>query len=248
MSASQSPSRAEIGYSQAMDAIEAGFAAWAAKPHNAKWVRRIDGTPIPNDLKVNIAEAVARLSRQSESHDNGSTVAQGERERIARILDPGKFAALDKVGITFGSWTYGSPVERGVRNVLEKADAILALLSQGREQSTAGEKDAEIARLRDCYRQAVRRAELDLIPRLASVERERDGWKANCQAQLEETHRNITALTASRADAQALTEKLERAREALEPLARLGPVFTEDQRRARTVLASLSDRPAQGEK
>lgn len=38
--------------------IEAGFEAWKAKPHNAKWWRKIDGTPIPNDLRVNMVAAV----------------------------------------------------------------------------------------------------------------------------------------------------------------------------------------------
>ncbi|CAN7302559.1 hypothetical protein LJR231_001544 [Phyllobacterium sp. LjRoot231] len=36
-----------------------GYTTWAAKPHNAKWVRKIDGTPIPNDLVVCIAMAFA---------------------------------------------------------------------------------------------------------------------------------------------------------------------------------------------
>ena len=34
-----------------------GFDAWAQKDHNRRWFRKIDGTPIPNDLTVNIAEA-----------------------------------------------------------------------------------------------------------------------------------------------------------------------------------------------
>lgn len=49
-----------IGYSEAMRIVEAGYQAWAEKPHNARWSRRIAGTPIPNDLKVNIAETLAR--------------------------------------------------------------------------------------------------------------------------------------------------------------------------------------------
>lgn len=36
---------------------QAGFDAWAEKPHNKKWFKRIDGTPIPNDLVVCIAQA-----------------------------------------------------------------------------------------------------------------------------------------------------------------------------------------------
>jgi len=42
----------------AYDIVQSGIDRWAAKPHNAKWWRRIDGTPIPNDIKVNIGEAI----------------------------------------------------------------------------------------------------------------------------------------------------------------------------------------------
>lgn len=41
----------------AIGIAQAGFEQWAAKPHNKKWFRRIDGTPIPNDLPVCIAMA-----------------------------------------------------------------------------------------------------------------------------------------------------------------------------------------------
>lgn len=34
--------------------VQRGYDAWAAKPHNAKWVRKIDGTPIANDIPVTI--------------------------------------------------------------------------------------------------------------------------------------------------------------------------------------------------
>jgi hypothetical protein len=34
--------------------VQSGYDNWAAKPHNAKWVRKIDGTPIPNDIPVSI--------------------------------------------------------------------------------------------------------------------------------------------------------------------------------------------------
>jgi len=37
-----------------LDDVQCGYDAWAAKPHNAKWVRKIDGTPIANDIVVNI--------------------------------------------------------------------------------------------------------------------------------------------------------------------------------------------------
>ena len=46
-----------MNFQEAMALAEEGFEAWAAKEHNKKWVRRIDGTPIRNDLTVNIATA-----------------------------------------------------------------------------------------------------------------------------------------------------------------------------------------------
>jgi len=41
-----------------MAVAETGFGTWAAKPHNVKWVRLIAGTPIENDLIVNMANAI----------------------------------------------------------------------------------------------------------------------------------------------------------------------------------------------
>lgn len=37
-----------------------GYEVWAAKPHNKKWHKKIDSTPIKNDLPVIIAEHIAR--------------------------------------------------------------------------------------------------------------------------------------------------------------------------------------------
>lgn len=41
--------------------VQRGYDAWAAKPHNAKWVRKIDGTPIPNDIVVTIFNTLRDL-------------------------------------------------------------------------------------------------------------------------------------------------------------------------------------------
>ncbi|HXI41514.1 MAG TPA: hypothetical protein VNH83_16140 [Bryobacteraceae bacterium] len=53
----------------AMDICERGFQAWAEKEHNRKWVRRIDGTPIKNDLLVNIALAIMNPTLQPKSEE-----------------------------------------------------------------------------------------------------------------------------------------------------------------------------------
>ena len=55
-----------------LEDVQRGYDRWAAKPHNAKWVRRIDGTPIANDIVVNIFEALkdqtpAPVSREDQS-------------------------------------------------------------------------------------------------------------------------------------------------------------------------------------
>jgi hypothetical protein len=59
---------AKMNYMTAMAIAEAGFDVWASKEHNKKWVRRIDGTPIKNDLLVNIAEAMVTYA-QNQSND-----------------------------------------------------------------------------------------------------------------------------------------------------------------------------------
>lgn len=45
-----------------LEDVQRGYERWAAKPHNAKWVRRIDGTPIANDIVVNIFEELKDLA------------------------------------------------------------------------------------------------------------------------------------------------------------------------------------------
>lgn len=42
-------------FQEALRRCDAGLEAWRSKPNNKKWWRKIDGTPIPNDLLVNIA-------------------------------------------------------------------------------------------------------------------------------------------------------------------------------------------------
>jgi hypothetical protein len=48
---------------EAMKTTQDGFELWRSKPHNKHWWRLIDGTPIPNDLSVCIAQAIANASR-----------------------------------------------------------------------------------------------------------------------------------------------------------------------------------------
>ena len=68
-----------MNWANALAIAEKGFETWAAKDHNRKWVRKIDGTPIKNDLLVNIATAFA------EAH--AAEQVRAEREVCASIID-----------------------------------------------------------------------------------------------------------------------------------------------------------------
>lgn len=52
-------------FSEAFEIIEEGFNEWKNKEHNKRWWKKIDGTPIPNDLKVNIAMAFAKRDKSN---------------------------------------------------------------------------------------------------------------------------------------------------------------------------------------
>lgn len=55
------PQKLGISFSDAMEIAEDGLRRWREKDHNAKWWRKIDGTPIPNDLLVNIAQSMCEV-------------------------------------------------------------------------------------------------------------------------------------------------------------------------------------------
>ncbi len=65
--------REALGLGDAMKIAELGFKNWAEKPHNARWFRKIDGTPISNDLPINIAEAFVDALRVPVPSSEGST-------------------------------------------------------------------------------------------------------------------------------------------------------------------------------
>lgn len=119
-----------MDFHQALTVAKTGLEAWKAKPHNARWWRRIDGTPIPNDLLVNIAEAFV-VAGTTERLDLAREDQKPDREAIARIVDPEAWADADRfagrpkpvsegVYLPAGEWRQTQPS-------LSKADQILAL-------------------------------------------------------------------------------------------------------------------------
>ena len=49
-----------------LGAAQNGFNTWAAKAHTENLLRLIDGTPIPNDLLVCVAEAVVQMLNEPQ--------------------------------------------------------------------------------------------------------------------------------------------------------------------------------------
>jgi hypothetical protein len=58
-----------MGFVDALGIARRGLDKWASEPHNKRWWKRIDGTPIPNDLTVRIAEEFASHSGAREWPD-----------------------------------------------------------------------------------------------------------------------------------------------------------------------------------
>lgn len=67
-----------------IEIAQRGFENWKAKPHNARWFRKIDGTPIPNDLTICIGEAFAEPLRSLSLRVEAE---KRERERLKDRID-----------------------------------------------------------------------------------------------------------------------------------------------------------------
>ncbi len=52
-----------------LEDVQRGYDRWAAKAHNAKWVRKIDGTPIANDIVVNIFDEVKEIGPELQQDE-----------------------------------------------------------------------------------------------------------------------------------------------------------------------------------
>lgn len=107
---------------RALKLVELGFEQWKDKPPNAKWFKRIDGTPIPNDLCVCIAETLATVNAIAEA----STYSRGYQdaaiaERDAAIAESARLReALEKAR------NYIAEAAPGTGLVLAAIDAALS--------------------------------------------------------------------------------------------------------------------------
>lgn len=72
-----------LTFMDVMDIVHSGYDTWKNKPYNAKWFKRIDDTPIPNDLLVNVAEAICHaLTAPPTRSSEGTVDALKEAERF----------------------------------------------------------------------------------------------------------------------------------------------------------------------
>ncbi len=116
-------------------AVDDGYREWARKPHNEKWVRKIDGTPIPNDVVVCIQDEVSRAARSAAVP--------------ADLAEAGKlayecFEAVSGEGPRAFDWT-----DKPHRLVYDMYDTISSLIATATAQAArieGLEKDAEKAR------------------------------------------------------------------------------------------------------
>ena len=73
-----------------IEIAQRGFENWKAKPHNARWFRKIDGTPIPNDLTICIGEAFAEplrsLTLRVEAEKRAKEEATEDTRSLCRFI------------------------------------------------------------------------------------------------------------------------------------------------------------------
>ena len=79
---------------------QSGFRAWQEKPHNARWFRKIDGTPIPNDLTICIGEAFATALRAKDEEIARLTERLGPRGLEVVMIDGSGHYVSEKVAAT----------------------------------------------------------------------------------------------------------------------------------------------------
>jgi hypothetical protein len=117
-----------------MAVAETGFGTWAAKPHNVKWVRLIAGTPIENDLIVNMADAIratttALVAERDEARNQrdyyrgrDQAGAEIETELCAALATANaRIAGLEKAMHEIAQWSKAYPLSVFKEPDFEKA-------------------------------------------------------------------------------------------------------------------------------
>jgi bacterioferritin-associated ferredoxin len=153
-----------VGFISAMDVVERGFKAWKDQPHNAKWFKRIDGTPIPNDLAVNIAEAIVAALAATPALEPGAFLNDGTkiipRPNLHPFYDQPEEAATPAVPPNckhpgHQCFHYGLCTDTDCRNY--GTSVLPATPAVGGERGSAHEAMLEMGQQADPIREALRR-------------------------------------------------------------------------------------------
>ena len=54
-----------LDYTTLLTAASRGYTMWAMKPHNKRWAKMLDGTPIVNDLLVCVCNEIVLLLEEN---------------------------------------------------------------------------------------------------------------------------------------------------------------------------------------
>jgi hypothetical protein len=85
-------------YFQIEAAARRGLFKWREKPHNEKWWKKIDGTPIPNDLIVCVAGEIVAFGRSATAREREiGKIALAGTPVLVRIPDSFQWELAIKV-------------------------------------------------------------------------------------------------------------------------------------------------------
>jgi predicted HAD superfamily phosphohydrolase YqeG len=57
----------EVSFTEILKVVNFGYSKWASKPHNHKLSKKLEGTPAPNDMAVNITDEIVFYLLSGES-------------------------------------------------------------------------------------------------------------------------------------------------------------------------------------
>lgn len=156
--------------------VQRGYDDWAAQPHNKKWVKRLDGTPIANDIVVRIFDALKDAAPAPQPVAVKELIWSHRNEKpqydISADCPFGRYHIANRGDAGFGWLRPRSTVFEGFEQSLSSAKAaaqadyesrIRSALSSpvegGTEKESSDDETYELGK-RDGYSEAVQQIDL----------------------------------------------------------------------------------------
>ena len=89
------PARNQLTFVEALQIVQGGFDVW--KKRNPKWFKRIDGTPIPNDLPVVIADVLSSIYIPLRDEAGAATATADAGRELTEALEMQKAELLQVI-------------------------------------------------------------------------------------------------------------------------------------------------------